>query len=178
MGQAFLRGEDAAEVLADEEEGPLPFLATRNHSAEVGAEPGEVLREARDDQVGAELERPLAERGGERVVHDEQDAAVLRPAAVHAPEGGRDPREVEEAERRVDGALDVDDAGLRGDAPATRRSGSSRSRNRGVTPEAGHPRRQQAVGAAVEGGVRDQLVAGLQGDQEGAPRSRPSRSRT
>jgi hypothetical protein len=58
----------------------------------------EVLRRRVHDEVGAELERPLVDRGGERVVDRDEGVALAR----------HDPRDVDHVEQRVGRRLDPD----------------------------------------------------------------------
>ena len=65
--------------------------------------PAQVLRRAVDDRAGAELERALADRGGERVVDRDEDVRADR----------RDQRgQVDHVERRVRRRLDPDELRL------------------------------------------------------------------
>ena len=77
------RAQDRARGVLDEPQ-PLDVLVARrdDDAADAVAVAVEVLRRAVDDQVRAELDRPLHARAGERVVDDQPDA--VRACAISA----------------------------------------------------------------------------------------------
>ena len=117
----------------------------------------EVLRHAVHDDVGAERERPLQERGRERVVDHQQRA---RPAG--------DPRaclDVAQLDRRVGRGLEVDHPGLGADRLADDRRVLG-GHPRGLDPEPREVTLEQPPGRTVDRVRADDMGAGTEERQE------------
>ena len=101
---AVERAGDGAERLLEEDEalGDRRVVRRREATDEVGVA-AEVLRQRVDDDVGAERERLLEVRRGERVVDDDEGADLVR--------GRRGGADVDDVQRWIRRRLDPDEPG-------------------------------------------------------------------
>ena len=118
--------------------------------------PGQVLGGAVDDQVDAQFQRPLVERGGEGAVDQ-----CPHPSAP--PDLGQH-RQIEAAQKGIGGRLGDDEAGVGVDAGLD--GGQIAGRHRGaVDAKAMQHTVGEGAGAVVAVGGDDEMVAGRKQDQ-------------
>lgn len=112
VGEPAVKGRGhGADGVLEEAQSLLQLVAVEGgHAHDDVAVAIDVLGDAVDDNVGAQVERVLDVGGEEGVVDDDEDAVLVG--------FGDDGADVDEAQGRVAGRLDPDEAGLAGDVLA------------------------------------------------------------
>lgn len=143
-------GGDSADGVLQEAEAVLELVAVEGGDAHDDVAVAiDILGDAMDDDVGAQVEGVLDVGREEGVVDDDEDAVLVRL--------GDDGADVDEAQGRVAGALDPDEAGLVGDVLADVDLDLGRKRHADAMG-LGHLR-EVAVGAAVDVRHGDDMAA-------------------
>ena len=144
------RRKGVAEILAEQHQVMVVAVGAHHDAAHIRPEAADVLGQAVDNQVGSMFQRPLAERRGEGVVHDDPDLLALRAPGVKLVYLGTHGPDVNQVHCRVYRRFEIHHAGLRrgaaGDVARTQQVAKARS-----YAEAGQPVGHETVGAAIDG---------------------------